>query len=320
MQYHKLGKTGIDVSAMGLGCWNFGNQWGSMQDKDAEKIIRTSFENGVTLFDVADNYGQPNGTSELRLGKYIKDIRDQITIVSKIGHWGERSGQSVPYTTPDMIRLCGHASLGRLQTTHLDVELCHVMEIEDPSVFIEGFRILKQEGFIREYGISTDSLEVLKRFYEMSDGECSVVEIEYSIANIAPERELLEYCKEKNLGVLVRGPLGQGIVSGKYDLDTVFTDLVRCHYNKGGKWRSKYEYQIAIMDALKKEFGKDTNFIKMALSYVISHEIHPVAIPGATSVEQAMRNAHVGDAYLTDSELEHIRGIVHSIIKEDFHA
>lgn len=319
MQYHKLGKTGIEVSAMGLGCWNFGNQWGSMQDEDAERIIKTSYENGVTLFDVADNYGQPNGTSELRLGKYIKGIRDHITIVSKIGHWGDRSGQSVPYTTPDMIRLCGHASLGRLQTTHLDVELCHVMEIEDPSVFIEGFRILKQEGFIREYGISTDSLEVLKRFYEMSDGECSVVEVEYCIANIAPEREFLEYCKEKNIGVLVRGPLGQGVVSGKYNLDTVFTDQVRRHYNKGGQWRGKFEYQIAIMDALKKEFGEDTDYIRMALRYVISHEIHPVAIPGATSTRQAISNAKAGEAYFSDSELSQIRQVVHSIIKEDYH-
>ena len=320
MLYHKLGKTGIDVSAMCLGCWNFGNQWGHMEDADAERIIRASFDSGVTLYDVADNYGQPNGTSELRLGKYCKDIRDQITIVSKIGHWGERSGQSVPYTTPDMIRLCGHASLGRLQTGYLDVELCHVMEIEDPSVFIEGFRALKKEGFIREYGISTDSLSVLKRFYEMSDGECSVVEVEYSIANIAPERGLLDYCKEKNLGILVRGPLGQGIVSGKYDLDTVFTDLVRCHYNKGGKWRAKYEYQIAIMDALKKEFGPDRDYTKMALSYVISHELHPVAIPGAKSVEQAKWNAAVGNEYLSEEELKSIRDIVHSVIKEDFSA
>ncbi len=75
MLYHKLGKTGIDVSAMGLGCWNFGNQWGHMEDADAERIIRASFDSGVTLYDVADNYGQPNGTSELRLGKYCKDRR-----------------------------------------------------------------------------------------------------------------------------------------------------------------------------------------------------------------------------------------------------
>lgn len=318
MLYHLLGKTGFEVSAMGLGCWNFGNQWKEMSDRDAEAIIKTSYENGVTLFDVADNYGQPNGTSELRLGKNIKGIRDDIIIVSKIGHWGDRSGQPVPYTTPDMIRLCGHASLGRLQTSHLDVELCHVMEIEDPSVFIEGFNILQKEGFIREYGISTDSLDVLKRFYEMSDGKCSVVEIEYSIANISAEREMLKYCEEKSLGVLVRGPLGQGIVSGKYDMDTVFTDSVRCNYNKGGRWRKKYEYQINIMDALKKEFGPEKDYIRMALQYVISHEIHPVAIPGATGTAQAAGNAEAGNKYFTSSELSRIRGIIHSCIQEDF--
>lgn len=307
MIYQTLGKTGFQVSAIGQGCWNIGNQWKTMTDEEASEIIRKAYDCGINLYDIADNYGQPNGTSELRLGKNIKGIRDNIYIISKIGHWGERSGQPVPYTTADMIRLCGHASLGRLQTDHLDAVLCHDGFIEDPSIYIEGFEALKKEGFIREYGISTDSLEVLKRFYEMSDGHCSVVEVEYSM--VYPDAELngfLDFCKEKNLGVLVRCPLSQGIVNGKYTKDTVFTDSVRINYNVGRWLRQAFEKRVDIIDRIKEEITEE-NLTELGLRYVISQENGPVAIPGATSVKQVISNAKAGDQRLDEELLERIR-------------
>lgn len=307
MIYRTLGKTGFEVSCIGQGCWNIGNQWKPMEEKEAESIIREAYDCGINLYDVADNYGQPNGTSELRMGKCIQDIRSKIYIVSKIGHWGERSGQPVPYTTADMIRLCGHASLGRLQTGYLDAVLCHDGFIEDPSVFIEGLEALKKEGFVREYGISTDSLEVLKRFYEMSDGHCSVVELEYSM--VCPEAEtngLLNYCMEKNLGVLVRGPLAQGLVKGTYTKESVFTDSVRVNYNVGKRYREKFERCIDIMDRIKEAFGTE-NLIELALQYVNSHEAAPVSIPGATSIRQVQSNAKAGDKLLDKQSLELLR-------------
>ena len=313
MRYHTLGKTGYEVSVIGQGCWNLGNQWKTMTDQEAGAIIHAAFDCGINLFDVADNYGQPNGTSEIRLGKYIKDIRNQIYVVSKIVHWGERSGQSVPYTTPDMIRLCGHASLGRLQTDHLDAVLCHDGWIKDPSVFIEGFEILRKEGFVREYGISTDSLEVLKNFYEQSDGHCSLVEVEYSMVEPRAEQNgFLNFCKEKNLGVLVRGPLAQGVVRGTYTKDTVFTDLVRRNYNVGGLWRANFEKYLGNIDRIKAVYGME-NLPELAIRYVISHETQPTAIPGATSVEQVKKNARAGEKLLSEEDLEKIRKLNGSI-------
>ena len=309
MIYRDLGKTGFSVSCIGQGCWNIGNQWKPMTEKEAADIIREAYDCGINIYDVADNYGQPNGTSELRLGKNIKDIRSKIYIVSKIGHWGERSGQPVPYTTPDMVRLCGHDSLGRLQTSYLDAVLCHDGFIEDPTVYIEGLEALKKEGFIREYGISTDSLEVLKRFYDMSDGHCSVVELEYSM--VCPEAEhngLLDYCREKNLGVLVRGPLCQGLVNGKYTKDSVFTDSVRINYNVGKRYREKFEHCIDIMERIKAEFGTE-NLIELALQYVNSHEAAPVSIPGATSVAQVRSNARAGERLLDERTLDSLRAL-----------
>ncbi len=162
MLYRKFGKTGWDVSAVGLGTWNIGNQWGEMDDASAESIVRAAYDNGMNLFDVAESYGIPNGNSELRLGRALKGIRQEVRVVSKIAHWGKRTGQAVPKTTPDMIRLCGHACAGRLRTEYIDVMLCHDANVENPEVYIEAFETLRQEGFIRHYGISTDHIDVLK--------------------------------------------------------------------------------------------------------------------------------------------------------------
>jgi aryl-alcohol dehydrogenase-like predicted oxidoreductase len=89
-----FGKTGWSVSAIGQGCWNIGNQWGALSDETADRILRTAYDNGINLFDTAESYADPNGMSELRLGKALKAFpRDKVYVVSKIGHWGKRTGQ-----------------------------------------------------------------------------------------------------------------------------------------------------------------------------------------------------------------------------------
>ncbi len=310
MIYRKFGKTGWDVSAIGLGCWNIGNQWGHMSDTDAETIIKTAVDTGINLFDVAESYGIPNGISEIRLGKALKGIREKLYIVSKIGYWGLRTGQSVPKTTTDMIRLCGHACLGRMKTEYVDVMLCHESGIEDPSVYIDGFNKLVDEGHVREYGISTDKLDVLKSFYEMSDGRCRVVEIDYSLINTAPEMDMLPYCIEKGLAVLVRGPMAKGLLSRKYDLDTVFTDEVRSVWNKGAQSRAAYEELIARVDRVVKAVPQDSSLSETGLRYVISHEASPVAIPGATNPQQVIMNARTAKRLLSSGELQAIRNVL----------
>ena len=213
MLYRAFGKTGMDVSVIGLGTWNIGNQWGEIDDATAWATIRAAYDNGVNLFDTAESYGIPNGLSEERLGNALAGIRHRVFVVSKIGNWGKRTGGGVPKNSVDMIRFCGHAQLHRLQTDWLDVVLCHEGDIEDPSIYLEGFEALKDEGRIRFYGISTNSLDVLKRFN--ANDTCSVVQVDYSLLNRAPEAAFLPYCQEHGIGVMVRGPLAKGLFSGQ---------------------------------------------------------------------------------------------------------
>ena len=302
--YREFGRTGCNVSMIGLGTWNIGNQWGEVDDATAWSTVRTAYESGVNLFDAAESYGVPNGLSEERLGTALVGIRHQVYVVSKIGNWGKRTGQGVPKTTVDMIRLCAHASLHRLRSEYHDILLCHEGNLEDPSVYLEGFRALQDEGRVRSFGISTNSLEVLRRFNR--DGSCKVVEVDYSLVNRQPEGEFLTYCQKQCIGVLARGPLAKGLLAGKYTRDSVFDDEVRSTYNEGGEQRAEFEGRMATVEKLQAILRPD-EMVARSLQYVASHASEPVAIPGAKSPAQAVANAAAGDAILTDQELERLR-------------
>jgi myo-inositol catabolism protein IolS len=299
--HRNFGKTGWPVSVIGLGTWNVGNQWGEIDEPTAWATIRAAYDHGVNLFDTAESYGTPNGLSEERLGRALASIRHRVYIVSKVGNWGKRTGQAVPKTTVDMIRLCVHASLGRLRTDWVDVMLCHEGNIEDPNIYLEGFEVLKREGRIRAYGISTNSLAVLKRFN--ANGTCSVVQVDYSLLNRTPEAEFLPYCEEHGIAVMVRGPLAKGLLSGQYNLDSVFTDSVRAGWNKDGAQRAFFEERVAKVEQLKQALQPGEEMVRAALRFTITHPAVSTVIPGAKSPAQAMMNAAAGEETLSADEV-----------------
>ena len=298
MVVRPFGKTGWMVSAIGLGTWNIGNQWGDIDQATAWATIRASYDYGVNLFDTAESYGIPNGLSEERLGLALTGIRHQAYVVTKIGNWGKRTGHEVPKTSVDLIRLCLHASLHRLRTDWVDVVLCHEGTIENPDIYLESFEVLKQEGRVRVYGISTDSLDVLKRFNV--HGGCSVVQVNYSLLNRAAEGAFLPYCEEQGIAVMIRGPLAMGLLSGHYTRDTVFTDTVRAGWHSNEASQRKFEQQIALVEKLKRGVTAGEELTTAALRFVLSHQVNPVAIPGAKSTRQATLNAQAGGSTLSD--------------------
>ena len=301
MLCREFGKTGWQVSVVGMGTWNIGNQWGELDDATAWATVRSAFDHGVTLFDTAESYGTLNGLSEERLGVALAGIRHRVYLVSKIGHWGKRTGQGVPKTTVDMIRLCAHASLHRLRTDWLDVVLCHEHNIEDPSIYLEAFEVLKQRGRIRAYGVSTNSLEVLKRFNV--NNTCSVVQLDYSLLNRTPEADILPYCQERGIAVMARGPLAMGLLSGNYSAETVFTDPVRTGWHKDEEAQAAFERRVAQVEKLKQVVKPGQEMVTTALRYVLSNPVVSTVIPGAKSPAQAATNAQAGSATLSAAEI-----------------
>ena len=305
MQIKTFGKLGWPVSAVGLGAWNIGNQWGDIDDATAWTTVQAAYEAGMTLFDVAESYGIPNGLSEFRVGRALTGIRHNVILVSKIGNWGLRTGGEIPKNSVDSIRISGHAILGRLRTDWVDVILCHKGDLDDPTVYLEGFEALKDEGCLRAYGISTNRLDVLKRFNR--EGTCSVVQVDYSLLNREPEDAFLPYCQEHGIAVMVRGPLAKGLLSGRYAKGSVFTDTVRAGWNEGGAQQAQFEARAAQVGRLGEVVAAGQDMVQAAIRYTFTHPAVSISIPGAKSPEQARTNAAAGRRALTEAEADSMR-------------
>ncbi len=307
MQYRKLGKTGWDVSVVGFGAWGIGGQWGEVDQATAEATLRAAHEAGMNFFDTADAYGVPPGLSEEIMGQVLAPVRDQIIIASKVGNWARRAGHPLAYTSPLHVVLCCDASLHRLRTDRIDLYQCHIHDLQEPDVFLEAFETLRKAGKIRAYGISTNHLDVVQRFNR--DGGCATVQLDYSLLNREPERELLPYCKQHNIGTIIRGPLARGVAADKFTAETRFTDTVRQGWNDG-KARERFLGELATVGKLRflKRDGRD--MARAALQFVLSHEAVSTAIPGAKSPEQARANAAAGEAGgLTRDELAKVHEV-----------
>lgn len=309
IEKHVLGKSGITVSVIGLGLWAIGGDyWGPTDDRESLSTIDAALDMGVNLFDTADVYSA--GHSEELLGQAMKGRRDQCVVTTKIG-WnnfdGER-GRSA-YDTVDKLVAGVESNLHRLQTDYIDVIQSHI-DFRDPTmeIFVQGFQKLQRDGKVCAYGVSTSDFEYLKAFN--ADDNCATLQIDYSILNRTAEAEIFPYCQAHNIGVLVRGPLAMGILTGKFSPDTRFgPDDFRRRWHENPE-----EYQVFLDDLAKVEalrpLAEGRTMAQLALQFVIAHPAVTAAIPGAKTPEQLKDN--VGAALLprlTAEELAQIEAI-----------
>ena len=295
-----LGKTGWSVSVIGFGAWGIGGQWGHVGHSSAIETIQAAYGTGVNFFDTADAYGDPPGLSEERVSEALRQVRDKVYIATKVGNFARRSGHALSYASPLHIELCCDASLHRLRTDVIDLYQCHIGDLKAPDVFLEAFNTLLTKGKIRAFGISTNSLEVVQAFNR--DGKCAAVQLDYSFLNRAAEKDLLPYCQAHNIGTIIRGPLAQGLASGKFTPETIFTDSVRQSWNEGAG-REKFLQRLQLVEQLRFLEQPDRTLAQAALQFVISHPSVTTAIPGAKGPRQALTNALVGNAALSAEEL-----------------
>lgn len=301
MQYRTLGKTGWRVSAVGMGCWGIGGQWGPVEEQEAVATVHKALECGINLFDTADAYGL--GESERRLGKALQGRRDEALIATKVGNFARRSGHPLSYATPQHVYLCCDASLHRLGTDRIDLYQCHIGNLADPTIFLEAFETLRQQGKIRAYGISSDSVDVVKQFDR--DGNCAAVQLNYSILSRSAEKALLPLCAERNIGVLLRGPIAKGLLAGKFTRESTFADSVRSGWNEGEE-RQRFLRDVERVEKLRFLARDDRTMAQAALQFVIGHPAVTCAIPGAKNPDQAEQNARAADSELSNDERRRI--------------
>ena len=336
MIYHENGRLG-KLSVIGLGCWNFGSQWNNkVSTKEAVRIIRYAIDNGISFVEVAETYGEHEGQCEQILGKALQDgYRDKVLLISKVNWFGLmrmdvftakkslysrisrhvfnkinrfKPAVDLANRTQEFVHFCAQSTCGRLKTDHIDLLLCHGDTHKDLKDFIESLRQLKAEGYIKHYGISTDTLDVLKRFYELSDGECAACECDYSILNRKAETGIFRYCQENGIAIFTRGTLCRGILSGKYNLETNFKESSRSSWNIGGKNRWEYELFISRIEELNNKISGDS-LADIAYKFAFSRPEYPCVLIGCKSLEQIKHNISIAEAKLSKDEVAIIESI-----------
>ncbi len=303
MEQRTLGKSGIEVTSMGIGLWAVGGDfWGSTDDRESLRAIDAAVEAGISFFDTADVYG--DGHSEKLLGQAMKGRREKFIVATKIGWQGfDQKQNRSAYDTVDKVVSGVETNLQRLKTDYVDVVQCHI-DFREPTMetIIAGFQKLQRDGKVRAYGLSTSDFDHLKAFN--ADGACSTLQIDYSILNRTPEADILPYCQENGIGVIVRGPLAMGILTGKFDADHSFSpgDFRR-------RWQDNPDERLVFLDDLEKvsrlrPLATGRSLAQLALQFVLTHPAVTVVIPGAKTDKQLRDNvaaAHL--APLSSKEL-----------------
>lgn len=305
-----LGKSGIAITEIGLGLWAAGgDQWGATDDQEIFDAIDYSLDSGVTFFDTADVYGM--GHSEELLGQAMQGRRDRFIVATKIG-WRDFDGDNgrSAYDTVDKLIAGVESGLRRLQTDYVDLIQSHI-NFREPTmeIFLEGFQRLQRDGKVRAYGVSTSDFDYLQAFN--ADGGCAALQIDYSILHRMPESDILPYCQAQNIGVIVRGALAMGILTGKYTAETRFGegDFRR-------SWHEDPEQQAIYLDDLAKvetlrPLADGRTLAQLALQFTLAHPAVTTVIPGAKNPRQMQDNVQAGLLPpLAAAELAHIDAIV----------
>jgi aryl-alcohol dehydrogenase-like predicted oxidoreductase len=303
MQYRTFASTGWKVSAIGLGTWNIGGQWGAVSREEAVATVRAALDAGVNLIDSADAYGDPPGLSEELVGEAVRGRRHEIYLATKVGNFARRLGHALSFATPLHVTLCCDASLHRLRTDTIDLYQCHLGDLEQPDAFLEAFDRLRAAGKIRAFGVSTNTLEVLKAFNR--DGQCAAAQVNYSLLAREAEADVLPYCREQGLAVLVRGPLARGLLAGKYAKDTQFGDSIRERWNSGAG-RQEYLALADQVERLRFLERPGRTMAQAALAWLLANPAVTCPVPGAKRPDQARANAAAADLVLSADELKRL--------------
>ena len=324
MKQRTFGKTDLTIGEVGLGCWQFGGDFGPMEEDTAFDIMNAAVEGGTTFFDTADVYGA--GRSESLIGRFLQNSDQHIFVATKFGRGPDVYPDKY---TENSLRKATEASLKRLNVEILDLIQLHCIPIEalvDGTVF-EWLRALKEEGKIRHFGASVETVE--EGLLSLKAEGITSLQIIFNIFRQKPIEELIPLAKEKGVGVIVRLPLASGLLSGKFTKRTRFEKTDHRFFNRDGQFFNvgetfggiPFEKGVELTDELKEFVPEGMSIIQMALRWILDHDAVSVIIPGASSPSQAALNAQISDLlplpdrlhkrlseFYTQNVRDHIRG------------
>ncbi len=305
MQKRVLGKSGLEVSAIGFGCMglNFGYA-NAVSKVDGIALIRAAVERGVTFFDTAEVYGP--FTNEEMVGAALAPVRDQVVIATKFGFRFENGQQAGLDSRPETIRAVANASLKRLGVEAIDLFYQHRV---DPNVPIEDVAgvvgDLIREGKVRHFGLSEPGAQTVRRAHAVQP--VTALQNEYSLWTRGPETNgILDACEELGIGFVPYSPLGKGFLTGAMSKDTKLRE---------GDFRAilprftpqAMEKNQALVDLLKRIAGeKQATPAQIALAWLLAQKPWIVPIPGTTKLHRLEENLAATDVVLTTDDLDEI--------------
>ena len=281
------GKSGLEVSALGLGCMGLSFGLGTPLAKDdAVALIRAAFERGVTFFDTAEAYG-PFVNEEV-VGEALAPVRDRVVIATKFGFL-EGSASKGLDSTPARIRAVAEASLKRLRTERIDLFYQHRVDPNVPMEDVAGtVSDLVREGKVKHFGLSEAGVASIRRAHAVLP--VAALQSEYSMWWREPEREVLPTCEELGIGFVAFSPLGKGFLTGKIDANTSFApgdfrNIVPRFSPEARKANQALVDRIGEIAAAKKATPA-----QIALAWVLSRKPWIVPIPGTTKIHRLEEN------------------------------
>lgn len=306
MKYRELGKSGLKVSAIGLGCMGMSHAYGPAADRNEMiKLIRHGVDMGVTFYDTAEVYGP--FTNEELVGEALKPVRDEVVIATKFGVSFEngQSGAILPDSRPDVIRKSVEGSLKRLQVDTIDLLYQHRVDPKVPMEEVAGtVKDLIQEGKVRHFGMSEATADDIRRAHAVLP--VAALQSEYSMMWRSPEQELFPTLTELGIGFVPFSPLGNGFLTGAFNKNSSFGK---------GDIRSvitrfqpeNMETNQVLLDLITR-IGKDNNATpaQIALAWVLAQGEWIAPIPGTTKLNRFEENSKSADLNLTDAELKEL--------------
>ena len=305
MQKRILGRSGLEVSAIGLGCMGISQSYGRpMADADAIRFLRAAVERGITFFDTAEAYGP--FTNETVLGEAFAPIRDQVVIATKFGIRIDAAGaKSGTDSRPQHIRDVAEASLKRLQTDRIDILYQHRIDPDVPMEDVAGtVKELIAEGKVKHFGLSEAGPEAIRRAHAVQP--VAVLQSEYSLWWREPEETVLPVVEELGIGFVPFSPLGRGFLTGTIDKSTVFDkdDFRNTIPRFAPQARAANQ---AIIDAVASiAADKAVTVPQIALAWLLAQRPWIVPIPGTTKLHRLDENIAATEVVLTPDDLERI--------------
>ena len=328
MDTRRLGRSGIEVSALGMGCWAIGGPWtaigedgpypagwGKIDDTESVRAIRAGLDAGITLFDTAANYGC--GHSERILGAALGSRRRDVVIATKFGHIIDEHTKIMradPTGIAVNLRQDCENSLRRLQTDYIDLYQLHSgsLDIEPALEVREILEALVKGGKVRAYGWSTDDPERAAAFADVAN--CTAIQFQLNALRYNPRMRAV--CDERDLAGLCRQPLRGGMLTGKITAETTFPEDDMRHAVDFAReeWRKLLDRVHAVQDVLT--VGGRT-VAQGALAWIWARDERLIPIPGFRTVEQVRQNAGAAEhGPLTREQMQEVIGIVESIREE----